>query len=144
MKIENFEVRQHDLLCSSDVAKLDINYIHKNLLKQYWAVNIPLERLQKSMANSICYGLYKDGSQIGFARVVTDYSQEALLTDVFIDEKHQRSGYGKFLVRCILESSITKDCHRWLLLTKDAHHFYNKFGFNNSDFAMFKLLDSGF
>jgi GNAT superfamily N-acetyltransferase len=139
-----YEIEHDDLIFSSDKNKLDITYLHKQLSNFYWAKNISLDRLKKSLEYSVCYGIYKHNQQLGFARVVTDFSQEAILCDVFIDDKHQGKGLGKILVQMTLESPITKDCFRWVLLTKDAHSFYEQFGFVKSELAMFRLTETNY
>lgn len=139
-----YEIKNNDLIFSSDKNKLDISYLQKQLSAFYWAKNISLERLKKSLIHSVCYGLYKHNKQLGFARVVTDFSQEAILCDVFIDDEHQGEGLGKILLQMTLESPITKDCFRWILLTKDAHSFYEQFGFVKSELAMFRLTEPNY
>jgi GNAT superfamily N-acetyltransferase len=103
-----------------------------------------LHRLEKSLRHSVCYGLYERTKQLGFARVVTDFSQEAMLCDVFIDRSHKNQGLGRFLIKNVLESPITKECFRWVLLTQDAHSFYQQFGFTQSELAMFRLTESNY
>jgi GNAT superfamily N-acetyltransferase len=139
-----FEVKQDNLIFSSDKNKLDITYLQEQLSSFYWAENISLHRLQRSLSHSVCYGLYERTKQLGFARVVTDFSQEAMLCDVFIDQKHQNRGLGTFLIKNVIESPITRDCFRWILLTKDAHSFYQKFGFTQSELAMFRLTEPNY
>jgi N-acetylglutamate synthase-like GNAT family acetyltransferase len=143
LSVDIHEVKQDNLIFSSDKNKLDITYLHEQLSSFYWAKNIPLHRLEKSLIHSVCYGLYElNNKQLGFARVVTDFSQEAMLCDVFIDRKHQNRELGKFLINNVLESPITKDCFRWVLLTQDAQSFYYKFGFSQTELAMFRLTES--
>ncbi|KTD21816.1 GNAT family N-acetyltransferase [Legionella londiniensis] len=139
-----YEVKQENLIFSSDKNKLDIAYLQEQLSSFYWAENISLPRLKRSLLQSLCYGLYEDTRQLGFARVVTDFSQEAMLCDVFIDRKHQNRGLGTFLINNVLESPITQDCFRWILLTKDAHLFYQKFGFAQSELAMLRLTEPNY
>lgn len=136
-----YEVNQDGLIFSNNKERLDFSFIQKNLSKTYWAKGISEERLKKSIQHALCYGLYRGKQQIGFARVITDFSQEAMLSDVFIDPSFQQQGFGKYLVAMVLNSPVTKDCFRWLLLTKDAHRFYQAFGFNNSELAMFRLAE---
>ncbi|MCL9684309.1 GNAT family N-acetyltransferase [Legionella maioricensis] len=121
---EIYEVKQDNLIFSSDRNKLNITYLHEQLSSFYWAKNISLHRLAKSLRHSVCYGLYEGYSrQLGFARVVTDFSQEAMLCDVFIDRSYQNQGLGRFLIKNVLESPITKECFRWVLLTQRCSCF---------------------
>lgn len=143
---EIYEVKQDNLIFSSDRNKLHIAYLHEQLSSFYWAKNISLYRLEKSLRYSVCYGLYENynNRQLGFARVVTDFSQEAMLCDVFIDHRHQNQGLGRFLIKNVLGSPITKECFRWVLLTQDAHSFYQQFKFTQSELAMFRLTESNY
>ena len=94
----------------------------------YWAGNRPEETIEKSMRNSACYGIRVDGEEklAGFARVITDYATTWYLCDVVIDEAYRHRGLGKALV-----SHITAEFTglRGLLLTRDAHGLYGKYGF---------------
>src|SRR5437870_635084 len=70
----------------TDKTRLDVKLIHGFLINSYWARGIPLEIVERSIENSLCFGLYDDGAQVGFARVVTDYATFAYLADVFVVE----------------------------------------------------------
>ena len=78
--------------------------IQRLLKMTYWADTRPVEKIEKSMDNSKCYGLYVDGvdSLIGFARVITDYATNFYLCDVIIDKEYQHHGLGKALVSHIV------------------------------------------
>ncbi|BAY27818.1 GCN5-related N-acetyltransferase [Calothrix sp. NIES-2100] len=125
------EELKHRFYISTDKSKLDIAMIHNFLCSSYWAENIPLEILEKSIRNSLCFGLYEDHQQVGFARVITDYATSALLKDVFILEPYRGQGLGKWFVQYILEYPELQDVPRWLLGTKDAHGLYRRYGFKN-------------
>jgi N-acetylglutamate synthase-like GNAT family acetyltransferase len=131
-----YEAEKDGLLFSTDKTKLNINYIYAFLTNCYWATGRSLERIIESINHSLCYGIYKQGKQIGFARVVTDYTVCALLCDVFIDENYRGQGIGKTLLDIILNSSITAQVDRWQLATKDAHTLYEKFGFKQNSYLM--------
>jgi GNAT superfamily N-acetyltransferase len=125
------EELKHRFYISTDKSKLDIAMIHNFLCSSYWAENIPLGILEKSIQNSLCFGLYEEHQQVGFARVITDYATSALLKDVFILEPYRGQGLGKWFVQYILEYSELQDVQRWLLGTKDAHGLYRRYGFKN-------------
>lgn len=114
---------------STDKSKLDISTIHDFLKNSYWAENIPLAIVEKSIKNSLCFGLYEGNKQIGFARVITDYATTAFLKDVFILKPYQGQGLGKWFVDYILKYSELQDVSKWLLSTKDAHGLYRRYGF---------------
>ena len=118
-----------DIQISTDKSMLNIDVIYGFLSESYWAKGRPLEVIKKSIENSLCFGVYLDNKQIGFARVVTDYSTFAWIADVFIMEKHRGRGYSKRLLQNILSFPELKNLKRWILATKDAHALYNKFGF---------------
>lgn len=115
---------------STDKSKLDIDYIHKFLSKSYWAKGIPKDAVEKSIKNSFCFGVYSTEKQIGFARVITDYTTFGYLADVFIDENQRGAGLGKKLVNEIVNHKELVGLKRWHLLTNDAQGLYSKYGFN--------------
>ena len=85
--------------------------------------------MQKCIEHSICYGIYLDDQQIGFARLLTDHVVFGYLMDVFIDERHRGKGLGDKLMTYILQEQDFKDVKQWYLKTKDAVVFYNRYGF---------------
>jgi GNAT superfamily N-acetyltransferase len=113
---------------SDDRDMMDINFIYDNLIMQYWSKNLTRENLIGRMRNSICFGVFADGSQKGFARVITDYFSFAYLADVFVEERERGKGYSRVLIEYILDYPPLKDI-KWLLATRDMHGLYKKFGF---------------
>ena len=88
---------------SDDKSLLDIGYIHHYLSTQsYWAQNIPLDTVRRSIEGSLCFGIYDTGRQIGFARMVTDCATFAYLADVFVDEAYRGRGLSKQLMKVML------------------------------------------
>ena len=114
---------------STDPARLDMDVICGFLSRSYWAKTRPRKRTEHAIANSFVFGVYDGRHQIGFARVVTDYSVVAYLCDVFIHEDYRGQGIGKWLIETVLAHPDVKDVRRWLLATDDAHGLYQKFGF---------------
>jgi len=114
---------------STDRNKLDVALIHSFLSSSYWAQNIPRTVVEKSIEHSLCFGAYHEGSQIGFARVVTDFAAIAYLADVFVVPEHRGRGVAKMLVRAVLEHPELQGLRRFILSTKDAHGLYAQFGF---------------
>ena len=121
-----------DFLISDDKSKLQIESICKLLNSSYWAENRPRSIIEKSIENSICFGVYKDGNQIGFARCVTDYSTMYWLADVVIDIDYRKKGLGKVLTDAIVNHEQLKGCFG-VLATKDAHGLYEQYGFKTVD-----------
>jgi GNAT superfamily N-acetyltransferase len=114
---------------STDKDRLDIGLIHGFLSTTYWATGRTMVQVKASIEHSICFGLYVDGAQVGFARVVSDRTVFAYLMDVFILESFRGKGLSKVLLAEILACEELKDVPNWLLATDDAHGLYDKFGF---------------
>jgi len=114
---------------SSDPSRLDLDVIHGYLASSYWAKGIPRETLERALRNSLCFGAYEDGRQVGFARVVTDQATFAYLADVFILESHRGRGYSKLLVSAIASDSRLEGLRRWVLVTRDANGLYEQYVF---------------
>lgn len=122
--------QKENFIISDEKEKLDAEYIHDYLSnKSYWAEDIPLETVKKSIDGSICFGMYENAKQIGFARVVTDKATFGYLADVFIDENYRAQGLSKWLMEIIMIYPELQGLRRWMLGTKDAHSLYEKFGF---------------
>ena len=114
---------------STDKSKLDIAFIHQFLSHSYWAENIPVAIVEKSIEHSMCYGVYENLQQIGFARVVSDCATFAHLADVFIDDKYRGRGLSKWLMQIIMADPELQGLRNFQLGTKDAHGQYTQFGF---------------
>jgi GNAT superfamily N-acetyltransferase len=116
---------------STDKSKLDLNVIEDYLTNHsYWAKGRSLSTIEKSIANSLCFGVYTDKyQQVGFARVVSDFAVFAWILDVFILESYRKKGLGKLLMQEIVNYPELQGLQRWGLGTNDAHGLYEKFGF---------------
>lgn len=114
---------------STDKNLLDLDVIYGFISTSYWANGIPRSVVEKSVQNSLCFGLYDDMKQIGFARAVTDFATFAYMADVFIIKEYQGQGLGKLLVDYIVNYPEFKNLRRFMLATRDAHSLYEKFGF---------------
>ena len=114
---------------STDKTKLDIDFIYNFLNNSYWAKGRTKETIAISIANSMCFGLYQNSTQIGFARILTDKVVFSYLMDVFIDPGFQGKQYGKKLLEAIYKHVDLIAVQRHYLMTKDAQYFYKKFGF---------------
>jgi GNAT superfamily N-acetyltransferase len=119
-----------DYNISTDNHRLNIPLIHDFISNQsYWGQGRKIEIVQLALNNSLNFGLYKNGEQIGFARVVTDYCTFAWLADVFITEGFRGEGLSKWLMEVIMNHPRLMNMRRWVLATKDAHGLYEQFGF---------------
>jgi len=142
----DYEVIDGEFSINTDKSKLDVGIIYHYLSKEsYWAKNIPLDIVQKSIKGSVCFGLYHKSSLIGFARVVTDGATFGYLADVFVLENFRGRGLSKWMMKIILSHPDLQGFRRWMLATKDAHGLYEQFGFKALDkperFMRFSLFD---
>lgn len=114
---------------STDKTLLDVARIHRFLNEEsYWAQGRSLEIVQKAIANSLCFGIYQNNIQAGFARVVTDYATFAWLCDVFILPEFRHRGLSKWMIQTIVNDPELRNMRRILLSTRDAHQLYAIYG----------------
>jgi GNAT superfamily N-acetyltransferase len=129
-----YEIRKNEYHITTDPSLLDIEMIHEFLSKRsYWAQNIPRVVVERSIANSLCFGLFQNKEQVGFARVVTDKATFAYLADVFILEDYRGKGLARWLMETIQAHPELQGLRRWMLGTRDAHGFYEQFGWTILD-----------
>jgi GNAT superfamily N-acetyltransferase len=133
-----FEIHQDNILISTDKSKLQLDIIHDYLSKKsYWAEGIPIEIVQKSIENSMAFGVYlqEDNNliQVGFCRIISDLSTYAYLADVFVLEEHRGKGISKLLMETVLKHPDLQGLRRWVLATADAHGLYAQYGFTALD-----------
>ena len=114
---------------STDKARLDMGLIVNYLQNSYWAANIPETIVRTSIENSIAFGAYLPGQQIGFARVVTDCATFAYLADVFVLPEFSGQGVAQAMLNAVFTDARLQGLRRFVLATRDAHSLYEKFGF---------------
>lgn len=114
---------------STERSRLDVDVIHGFLSNSYWAQDIPRALVERSLEHSLPFGVYHGTRQVGFARVISDYSTFAYIGDVFIIEEYRGKGLSKWLVEMIVGHPELQGLRRWMLLTRDAHGLYQKVGF---------------
>lgn len=119
---------------TTETSFFNVEFIHAFLSQSYWAEKIPLETVQRSIDNSLCFGVFHSGRQIGFARVITDKTTFAYLADVFIDEAYRGQGLSKWLMEEIMAHEDVQGIRRFMLATRDAHGLYAQFGFSELTF----------
>ncbi|MFJ2990971.1 GNAT family N-acetyltransferase [Collimonas sp. NPDC087041] len=118
------------LRITTEPVELDIPLIHRFLSQESaWASGIPLKTVEEAIRNSLNFGLLLDGAQVGYARVITDYSTFAYLVDVFVLEEHRGNGYSAALMAAVMEHPRLQGLRRFMLATSTAHGLYAKFGF---------------
>jgi GNAT superfamily N-acetyltransferase len=114
---------------STEKARLDIKAIHHFLSTQaYWSLNIPFSRVEEAVAHSLNFGLYFKEQQIGYARVISDFSSIAYLGDVYVLPDFRGRGLSKWLMQTIMAYPELQGLRRWILSTADAHGLYKQFG----------------
>jgi GNAT superfamily N-acetyltransferase len=121
-----------EFVLTTDKNLMNIAMIHQYLSEEsYWAKGIPLALVEKSVNNSLNFGVFYKEKQIAYARVITDYSTIAYLGDVFVLPDFRGKGISKWLVKEITEHPALQGLRRWILLTADAHDLYNKYGWES-------------
>ena len=69
---------------STNKERLDRALIYRFLANCYWAKGIPRKTVERSIENSLCFGIYTGHQQVGFARVISDFATYAYIGDVFV------------------------------------------------------------
>src|SRR5438445_475354 len=93
------------LRISTNRDELDTALIHRFLSTQStWAKGITFALVQKSIANSLCFGGFVGASQVAFARIITDYATFANLVDVFVLPEYRVRGKPKILFNVHLDT----------------------------------------
>ncbi|EIC84853.1 GNAT family N-acetyltransferase [Serratia sp. M24T3] len=123
------EWRENNFLVSTDREKLDVPAIYQYLTRSTWAKGIDLDIVSASIDNTLSFGVYQNESQIGFARLITDYSTFAYLCDVYILEEFQGEGLGRWLIECIHKHPVFVKLRRIMLFTTTAPWLYEKLGY---------------
>jgi GNAT superfamily N-acetyltransferase len=122
-------------LISTDPERLDLPRMHQFLASTYWAKDIPFDLIKRAVENSLVFGIFvRDASsenthQIGGARVISDYSTFAYLSDVYVENEWRGKGLSKWLMRCVMAHPDLQALRRFALVTRDAHGLYEQFGF---------------
>lgn len=113
----------------TDAERLDVEMIHRFLSGSYWAAGRPREVVERSIRHSLCFGVYLEGKQVAFARVISDRAVFAYLADVFVLPEYRGRGISKALMAAIVEHPDVSGLRVCLLRTRDAHGLYAQFGF---------------
>ncbi|OGT61045.1 MAG: hypothetical protein A3E85_05805 [Gammaproteobacteria bacterium RIFCSPHIGHO2_12_FULL_45_12] len=130
-----------NVILTADKARLDLDYLYNLLcVPSRYSAGLPPERFATIVENSICFSVYCEDKQIGFARVITDYSEFASLWDVFIDEPYRAKGLGKALLHYIFAHPELRGTFRWFLMTEDAHGLYQKFDFKTEIYNPYIMM----
>lgn len=114
---------------STDKEAMDVDVIHAYLTISYWAMGISRDAVERAVENSLCFGVFHNREQVGFARAITDQATLAYIEDVFVLEPHRGKGLSRKLLQAIVQDPRLKHVPRMVLQTRDAHGLYRKFGF---------------
>jgi GNAT superfamily N-acetyltransferase len=120
---------ERPIVVTTDRSRFDLDTIHGFLTTSYWAEGIPRETVARSMEHSLCFGAFDGDRQVGFARVISDRTTYAYISDVFTLESDRNRGVGKSLMAAIMAHPELHGLRRWTLATRDAHGLYRQFGF---------------
>lgn len=127
------EIIEHsfgEFYITTDTTKMDIVAIHDFLSKYSgWSDHIPFERVKKSIENSLNFGLFHKDTQIGFARIISDFSTIAYLGDIYVLGNYRGQGLSKKLMESVMSHPNLQGLRRWILLTSTAEWLYEKYGF---------------
>jgi GNAT superfamily N-acetyltransferase len=123
------EAEREGYTLSTDLSRLDLAAIHRFLSASYWSPGLPREVLTRAIAGSLCFGLYDDRQQVGFARVITDRATFAYLCDVYVLEAHRGRGLGRWIMEMVAAHPSLQGLRRFVLVTRDAHGLYARYGF---------------
>src|SRR5262245_2043290 len=113
----------------ADPDRLDVDAIHAYLTHSYWAEGIPIEIVRRSLQYSVNFCIQRGSELVGFGRVITDRATFGYVGDVFVLEPHRGKGLSKWLMECIVSHPELQGFRRWVLITRDAHGLYRRFGF---------------
>lgn len=138
---------------STDPGLLNLETIHGFIAQSYWANGMPKRLIEKMIRHSLCFGIYQGTSQVGFARIISDFTTFAYLADVFILPEHRGKGLSKALMQTIVVHPELQGLRRWMLVTLDAQGLYEQFGFKTVEHperhmeihypGMYEKMDSG-
>ena len=130
--MESYQAVQGEYMISTDWNRLDLGMIHTFLSNEaYWSKGIPFNVVVRASKHSLCFGVYHRDKQMGYARVISDYTTIAYLGDVFILPEYRGRGLSKWLIGSIQSHPDLQGLRRWILLTKDAHGLYKGLGWKS-------------
>ena len=126
-----FEVTKDNLTISTDPYRLDLEAVCGFMARSYWAQNRTRPTIERTLRNSLVFGVYEESCMVAMARIVSDYATFAWLCDVFVREDYRGRGIGKWLMESILAHPELQGLRRWLLATRDAHGLYSQYGYTS-------------
>ena len=134
------EWSKENYLLSDDPTKVNVTRTHQLLSETYWGVRRPRSVVEAMLKTSLCFTLAEDSNQIGFARCVTDAITFSWIADIIIEPAYRGKGLGKWMLDCIVEHPKIAPTQK-VLQTRDAHAYYEKFGFTQNAALMSTEVD---
>jgi len=129
VKTDKMDFTKDRFNISTEKEKMDIDLIHSFLTRSYWAEGISKEIIRRSIEGALCFGVFENDKQVGFARMITDYNTFGWLADVFVLPAYRGQGISKKIVSHILELPWSKRLRRKMLNTRDAQGLYRRYEF---------------
>lgn len=117
------------IILDDDKARLNVDSIHHWIASSYWSPGIDRALFERAIAGSHCLGAYEGQTQVGFARMVTDYATFAWLADVWVVQEVRGEGVGRKMVEWFLDHPQIGQVRRMMLATRDAQGVYSPLGF---------------
>ena len=98
----------------------------------FWAKNRKIKDLRQCLANSdVIISIWFNNEPVGFGRALSDGIYRGVLWDIVIDQDHQGKGYGKMIVKHLLESKKIKHTKKIYLMTTSKKMFYSQVDFKD-------------
>ena len=96
----------------------------------FWAKGRKINDLKKSLANSdVIVSIWFRDEIVGFGRALSDGVYRGVLWDIVIDQNHQGKGYGRMILKTLLNSKIIKNTKKIYLMTTNKKLFYSQMDF---------------
>jgi GNAT superfamily N-acetyltransferase len=127
------EWKRDGYVLTDDAAAADMDWVERMMRTTYWAPRRPREVIETSIRNAVVFSAFDEEGQVGFARVVSDFSTFAWIADVIVDPGHRGRGLGKWIMETIMAHPAVTTTTQQLLRTKDAHELYRRYGFDPSE-----------
>jgi N-acetylglutamate synthase-like GNAT family acetyltransferase len=125
---------------TDDKKSIDLVATKKMLNSTHWAKERDLATIKKTIENSLCFSLFHNGRQIGFGRVISDFTTYAMFFDIIIEESSRAKGLGSWLFETMTNHPSIKGLKQ-VLWTSYAEGLYRKHGFRSvqeNPIVMFK------
>jgi GNAT superfamily N-acetyltransferase len=120
------------VLIKEGKENMDVIVIHQFLSEQsYWAKGISYAIVDRSMVHSFNVGAFVHEQQVGFGRVITDFSTFGWLADFFVLKEHRGKGISKMMLSYLFDQPWYNRLRRVMLNTSDAQGLYRQFGFRD-------------